>query len=314
MSESNMLDISKSTEAASSSFDNLQKSASDNMNQFSTAGSAAPGAKSDFLASNGLIAKFGFLILAIIVFLVLVNLGIRLLYYFINPKASKVKIINGMIDGNNLKVFTQDPATDSMIIYRSNDQTSGIEFSWSVWLMITGFPTETNTTAFFQPVFVKGGGTYNRAGVSAISNGPGVYISSGKIGSPNTIRILMDTVSEAASNSKLPSPEIIDISNVPINKWFSLIVRCQNKYLDAYINGIVVHRSNLLNVPLQNYNSVEVCGNGGFIGKLSDLTYFNRALNIIDINGIVYLGPDTKNADPSVGDYGGYYLSNLWYS
>ena len=124
----------------------------------------------------------------------------------------------------------------------------------------------------------------------------------------------MDTVSEASSNVKQPSPEIIDISNIPINKWFNLIVRCQNKYLDAYINGIVVHRSNLLNVPLQNYNSVEVCGNGGFVGKLADLTYYNRALNIIDINGIVHWGPDTKNANPTLGNYGGYYLSNMWYS
>jgi len=298
--------LASAQKSASESYNSVQS----NIDEFSKSTATAT-SDSGFLNANGLIAKFAFLVLAIIVFLFALNLGIRLIYYFMNPQSNTVYLINGMIDGTSGKVISQDPKVSSSVINRSNNQSTGIEFTWSVWLMLTGFPS--NSTRAFTPIFVKGGGTYNSAGVSSISNGPGVYFSTGTTSTPNTIRILMDTVSTTAANKVAPSPDSIDISNIPINKWFHLAVRCQNKYLDVYMNGIVTYRKDLNNIPLQNYNNVDVCQNGGFIGKLADLVYYNRALNIIDINSIVYSGPNTKNAEPSKGLYGGSYLSTLWY-
>lgn len=295
--------LASAQKSATESYANVQS----NMDDFSKSAATAT-SDSGFLDANGLIAKFAFLVLAIIVFLVALNLGIRLIYYFMNPQSSYVYLIKGMKDGTRGTTISQDPSISTSIVNRSNNQTSGIEFTWSVWLMLTGF--QINTTTAYQPIFVKGGGTYNSAGVSAISNGPGVYFSTGK---KNSIRILMDTVSTTTANEVAPSPNIIDIPNIPINKWFHLAVRCQNKYLDVYMNGIVAYRKDLNNIPLQNYNNVEVCQNGGFIGKISNLVYYNRSLNIIDINSIVYTGPDTTNAEPDIGVYGGEYLSTLWY-
>jgi hypothetical protein len=123
----------------------------------------------------------------------------------------------------------------------------------------------------------------------------------------------MDTVSRPSVNENTPSTEIIDVPNIPLKKWFHLAIRCQNKYIDVYINGLVVKRTNLVNVPLQNYDNIQVCGNGGYNGKLSNLIYHSRALNIVDINGTVSSGPNTKNADPGLGQYGTNYLSTLWY-
>ena len=314
---------------ASETLSNVQKSTTDNYNslqnkidEFSSA-AAAPGGDSSFFSANGLIAKFAFLVLAIIIFLIALNLGIRIIYYFMNPSSTSIYLVNGMIDGNNFTVISQNPNQSSnKLIMRSNNQKTGIEFSWSVWLRLDGFPSSNSissstTTVQYMPIFVKGGGTYNSTGVSAISNGPGIYFSSGVNGSSpnpaNSLHIMMDTVSNSSSQRASPTPEIIDISNIPIKKWFHLTVRCQNKYLDVYINGIVVFRTNLNNVPLQNYNNVEVCGNGGYSGKLSNLIYYNRALNIVDINGLVASGPNTTNAVPNQGAYGSDYLSTLWY-
>jgi hypothetical protein len=310
------------TKNASDGLSSLQKSVTDTysdtqtkINEFSSS-AAAPGGESSFLNANGLIAKFAFLILIIIIFLIALNLGIRLIYYFMNPGSKWIYLLKGMIDGNNFTVISQDPNANTNIVTRSNNQTTGIEFTWAVWLKLDGFPTTTSgTTQAYQPIFVKGGGQYNSKGVSAISNGPGVYFATGLNGStPNTMRIMMDTVSNSSSQQNIPSPEIIDISNIPVKKWFHVAIRCQNKYLDVYVNGIVVYRSDLNNVPLQNYNNVEIGGNGGFIGKIADLLYYNRALNTIDINGLVSGGPNTTNASPSQGVYGGDYLSTLWYT
>jgi len=307
---------SELAKSAGDTIGNIQKSAQESINnvqssvnEFSTSTSTAA-ANSGFFTANGLIAKFAFLILVIIVFLILLNLGIHLIYYFTTSSSNSVYLINGMIDGNSFKIISQDPSVSKQIVSRSTDQVTGIEFTWSVWLKLDGFPANTMTTDY-QPIFVKGGGRYNAKGVSAISNGPGVYFSTGKSAgsTKNSIHILMDTISNSESSS-----QVIDITNIPITKWFHLCIRCENKYLDVYINGIVKYRLQLNTVPLQNYDSVEVCGNGGYNGKLSNLTYYNRALNIVDINGLVSNGPNTANADASKGNYGGEYLSTLWYS
>jgi hypothetical protein len=293
----------------SDSLKSTQNSVSQQMNQYSSPPKGATdAASSGFFTSNGIIAKFVFLILVIIVFLVALNLGIRLVSYFLTAKNNTVTIINGMIDGNSSKIIQQNPKVDSsVIIRRSNNQTTGIEFSWSVWLRLDGFPTGT---VKYQPIFVQGDSTYNSDNISTMSNGPGVYFSGSN---PNSIRVMMDTQSLPSSYEKTPSTEIIDLPNIPIKKWFHLLIRCQNKYLDVYINGLIVYRTNLANVPLQNYDNIRVCPNGGFIGKLSNLIYYDRALNIIDINSIVSAGPNTSNADSAIGNYGTTYLSTLWY-
>jgi len=312
------------TKSAGDTFNSLQKSTTETLNsvqsQISEFSSTTTDtvAKTGFLDANGLIAKFGFLILVIIIFLIMLNLGIRLIYYFTTPTSNWVYLIKGMIDGNNYRIISQDPAVTKDIVSRSNNQTTGIEFTWAVWLRLDGFPPPS-VVATHQPIFVKGGPGYNKmTGIMTVSNGPGVYFVNGVknegfntgLTTQNTIEIIMDTV----SNVDKANTQTIRINNVPIQKWFHLCIRCENKYLDVYMNGIVSYRLALNNVPLQNYNNVEVCGNGGYNGKLSNLLYYNRALNIVDINGLVSSGPNTTNADANKGVYGGDYLSSLWYT
>ena len=273
-----------------------QKNVNEKLNEFSnTANAGITGTTTtSFADSNGIIAKFGFFILVIIFFLLALNLGIRLISYFMKP-SSKIFLIDGMIDGFNKKIITQSGADIKSLIRRSNNEKTGIEFTWAVWLSLNGFQTG-NLVNNNQCVFVKGDGK--------ISNAPGVYFTD----SSNVLKIVMDT------NAKTPSD--IVIPNIPINKWFHLTIRCQNKYLDVYINGLIVYRKNLENVPVQNYDDVIVCNDGGFTGKLSNLIYFNYSLNAVDINGLVNEGPNLKNVNNNANQsYGSQnYLSNLWYS
>lgn len=307
-----MLDnISQSTSNIAKSVEEQAKSLQENvtgkLNEFSNTTNAAVSGttSSGFADSNGIIAKFGFFILVIICFLIALNLGIRLISYFMSPSTS-VYIINGMIDGTSKKVISQDPKEkESKLIRRSNNEITGIEFSWSVWLKIDGFSstTATSSTPQYQNVFVKGDGI--------MTNAPGLYVTD----SSNSLRIMMDTSSKYAVNHTTPSTEIIDVPNIPIKKWFHLVIRCQNKYLDVYVNGSVFYRTNLINVPLQNYDNVIVCNGGGFIGKLSNLIYYDRSLNSVDITGLAYSGPNLTSADnDNQGLTTGYnYLSTLWY-
>lgn len=305
----------------SSTFSNLQKSVTDKINQFSTVSpgattSATTGATttSTFDSLNGILAKFAFFILVVVVFMILLNLGINLISYFGKPSTT-VYLINGMISGNNKKIIVQDPNKNSKeVVRRSNNKENGLEFTWALWLLIND---ASNSSPKFQPIFVKGGGTYNTDNISSISNGPGLYVHRGTSNDPNKIRIMMDTLTTYTStlSQDINNTEIIDISNIPLKKWFHLVVRCENKYLDIYMNGLVVTRRDLRNVPLQNYDDIRICDSGGFNGNLSNLIYYSYALNAVDINNLAIAGPNTKNLDdtPSTS-YGSSYLSTNWYA
>lgn len=295
-------------------FTNMQKNITDKINEFSTVSPGTSGTSS-FDSLNGILAKFSFFVLVVIVFMILLNLGIQLISYFGKPSTT-IYLINGMISGNNKNIIIQDPNKNNKeIIRRSNNKENGIEFTWSVWLLIND---ASNSSQKFQPIFVKGGGTYNTDNISAISNGPGVYLNRGTAVNPNSLRIMMDTLTTYTSSlnqNTNTNIEIIDISNIPLKKWFHLAIRCENKYLDVYINGIVVIRRNLMNVPLQNYDDVRICDSGGFNGNLSNLFYYSYSLNAIDINSLALAGPNTTNLDKIPNSsYGASYLSTMWYT
>jgi hypothetical protein len=285
-----------------STVDNASNALSGTFNEFSSQASAAAGATTDFLTANTIIAKFAFILLVLVVFLILFNLGVSIVGYFSEPSPDPY-IINGMIDGNVSKVVPQDPKqTNAIPIYRSNDQSKGMEFTWSSWLYLSDLGKEAGK---YQHVFSKGDGNIDsNTNLSTVNNGPGLYISP----MDNKLHIIMNTVSSTDPNTT------IDIDNIPIQKWFHVALRLQNTVLDVYVNGVVVNRLLLNNTPKQNYGNVYVCQNGGFSGKLSNLRYYSRALNVFEINNIVSSGPNMKVAS-DMKPIGGFdYLSSRWYA
>jgi len=281
------------------------KSIQNTLSEFGSS-SAAAGASSEFLQSNSIIAKFAFLILVLIAFLFLANLGILLIGYFTKPSGSPF-LVKGTASAASEVVISQDPKNkQSVAILRSSNQNTGIEFTWSIWIYILDIDATAGPQ--YQHVFNKGDANYDSTGVASVNNAPGLYIDAKN----NKLRIMMNTVSNT------DPVETLDVSNLPLRKWFHCAIRLQNKVLDVYINGVISGRLMLQNVPKQNYDDVNICKNNNFSGNYADLQYYDRALSVFEINNIVIWGRNTSAAGSGVGssDATGfpYYLSYDWYS
>lgn len=261
-------------------------------------------AGTDFLSANGLLAKFVFIVLVLVAFMILMKVGISVLGYMLGPWANPY-LIKGSLGGSTGASIKQNPRDEnSAIIMRSNDRNKGIEFTWSVWLFIN----QENDVSKPKNIFVKGDDQFTN-GINLL-NGPGLYLADDTDKSPGTykLEVKIDTMNDT---------ETAEIHGVPINKWFHVAIRMQNKVMDTYVNGVVTDRVNLPSIPKQNFNNVTIHGNGGYSGSTSNLRYYNYALNVFEINNIVMFGPDLSPSSLSAdskalsGNYS--FLASSWY-
>ena len=298
--------IQSGIQAVGEGYDQAKENLTSKFDEFSTEAAVGVGATTGFLYSNTIIAKFAFIILVLIVFLFLMNLGISMISYFTRPSGSPY-IINGMIDGTNDMIVSQDPKnTESKPIYKSNNESEGLEFTWSSWIYIDDL---NKNDSKYQHIFSKGDGGFDPVtNIASVNNAPGMYISP----MTNKLHIIMDSVK--AHDSSTSNPNIIDIDNVPLKKWVHIAIRAMNTKIDVYVNGIIASRLEMLDTPKQNYGDIYISQNGGFMGKLSALRYYNRALNIFEINHIVSSGPNLSVVNNMGAQKGFKYLSNYWYS
>lgn len=272
-------------------------------------------ASSDFLNSNSIIAKFGFLLLVLIVFLALLRIGTAIIAYALSPPKQPY-LVKGLLRGSIPVAIRQDPADPkSPVVYRSNNKDGGIEFTWSSWLLINSLSTTPN---LHQHIFNKGNNVYfstsNNNGIATVNNSPGLYIDVDSAGKPtNQLLFRMDVVSDGAATLV---PKDIKIANIPLNKWFHVAFRLKDYSLDCYVNGVLAQSVNFGDkVPKQNYDDVYVGQNGGFNGSISNLRYYDYALSAFDINTLVNYGPNLTPSSldqkpNSIFDY----LGIGWYS
>lgn len=246
------------------------------------------------LESNSIFAKIVFLILIIFVFLILLRIGTYIIMYFFKPEVSP-HLIDGMVDAQQMLIFKQN-SSSSDVIYRSENATEGIEFTWSIWLNIH----KLDNASVYQHIFHKGNSNLAENGLNFPNNAPGLYIKP----DTNELVVIMNTFNVIN--------EEIDIPNIPLNKWINVIIRCRENILDVYINGTITRSINLSGVPKQNYGDVYVAQNGGFQGNISNLWYYNYALGTAEIQNIVTRGPNTYMVGPSTSNNADY-LSLRWF-
>lgn len=281
--------------------DNVKESVSSSLNQFSS--QASVNADQSFLNSNSIIAKFAFVIFAVIVFIVLLYLGTKLVFYLYSPSLSPY-IVRGVLAGNsNLTIYTtRDNDTENVPIKRSNNQTGGLEYTWSVWLYYNTINKDT-TSANLEHIFNKGKADHNVSTHISTINTPGMYFG--------------------LSSSKIPALIIknkdlsdVSINSIPIKKWFHVALRVQNTVQDIYINGTIANRLVFTKVPDQTNNDILIGQSGGFSGNISDLRYYSYALNVFDINNILLFGPNLSPSElnPDANNANISYLSSNWYS
>ena len=263
------------------------------------------GSKS-FLDSNSYVAKTAFLILTVIVFVYLLRTCVAIMGFLFSPNSSPY-LVDGLIDGKvgNLRI-PQDPSqANAVTIIRSKNDEGGIGITWSVWLYIKQNSVAPNQDGKWLHVFNKGSRDELKSdtkGIMSPNNGPGLYLKYDY----SAIRVVMSTFNNPNTS--------VDVENIPINKWFNVIIRVENTVLDVFINGDLAQRLPLNSVPFQNYADVNVAINGGFNGVISSLRYYNVALGTRAIADIVNEGPKlnvlgASGGAPGVMDY----LSMRWF-
>jgi len=317
-------DLSKMTEGITDMANKASESATNAANEVSNAAtSAASSTSGAFSNSNSNFAKAGFVIFIVVAFIVLLQVGTNLVSSFITPSCNK--LILGMVSGSNGSItIPQDPnIKNAKTVYRSQNQSGGVEFTWAVWLYFDNGTLSLNKGQYCH-VFSKGDQTSTNAGATpslanAIStasaslpymiNAPGVYIA------PDTNRLYI------VMNTYESINEHVEIDEIPLNKWFHLILRCTNRQFDVFINGVVTKSMELKGLPKQNYGDVYIGLNNGFLGNLSNLWYYNYALGTKEIFDLLRSGPNTSNADAAMNaisqTFNSYnilnYLSLRWY-
>lgn len=270
-------------------------------NPFSDTAGRGSGVK-DFLNSSSLIARFSFVMLVLLVFIIVLKILMTILKRILTHINNNPILIDGMIDAKTSVIIPQNPSSNgSITINRSINTPSGIEFTWSVWIFIN----EITNDGMYKHIFSKGNNLeVTKNGLYFPNNAPGMYIS------PNTnnLFILMNTYDNIQ--------EEITINNIPIGKWVNVILRCRNKTLDVYINGTITKSINLNGVPKQNYGDVFVAMNGGFNGNISDLRYYDYSIGLNEISGLSTMGPNLTISASAASSFllrSADYLSLRWY-
>jgi len=261
---------------------------------------------SEFLESNSYIARAAFILLVVFAFFVILRLVTGLINYFIGRSADPTKLIDGLIgDATQAQIFTQGGINT---IFRSNNESNGVEFTWAVSLYIKD--SDKINTPTYSHVFSKGSvptftvtSSDSRNTITTINQAPGLYLKN----SDNSLVVKMDTFNG--------TDEII-IHNIPHNKWLNVVIRCKNTLLDVYINGQIANSKTLSGVPKQNYGNVYASSSGGFAGSMSNLWYYKHALTINEIQALMKhsVNLELTNASGTVNSTKTDYLGFSWFT
>jgi len=229
--------------------------------------------------------------------------------------------------GSRMYTAIQNPTNPGAVtVNMSNNQRSGIEFSYSMFININS-DTFSSGSHFLRHILHKG---YNQ--VYPLF-GPGIFCW----GDKNTLRVYMNCYDTWNNYS--------DIDNIPVDKWFHLVVSCKGNKLYVYINGSLKTKMALSNntPPYQNYGNIymfsprkitlrknittsllndsefngtgslqQIVFDGSAKGLASRVAYFSYALTYTEIQALMNLGPSTvmTSSEMSMSPY----LSDSWWA
>lgn len=265
--------------------------------------SKAVGVVQEFMQANSAISKFVAVVLSILVFYILFNIGVYFMSQIFMP-AKDAKVVDGLIPSNTQIIVSSNPnITSSVPILRSVNQNQGLEFTWNFWYFIKDVTTLTGNGLIFS----KGNPQTSQTQFLGVC--PGAYIS--KLGDRVQMIIAMNTMLDPSLNNT--GIEQIVIKDIPLNKWVHASIRVQNLSVDVYVNGVMTHRRNLQTLPNQNYQDTYIGDKNGFNGFISSLHYYSRALNYDEIQNDYVKGPNMKLQGQSNQINYKDYLAMKWY-
>jgi hypothetical protein len=255
----------------------------------------------DFIQSNDMVSNVIFILVLLVVSIILFNIIMKTFLHYLLPTNSP-HLIDGMVDTKDSEVkIVQDPnISTSKTILMSNNEDKGLEFTWSFWIYIDELDYKRGE---LKNVFVKGDNIYKNSSdankyqeddyegdvddyvndeLNNNINSPGVYLTP----FDNKLLFVFNTFDSLI--------EKFEIGNIPMNKWVNVVIRCENKTIDVFLNSTFTKRHVLTSLPKQNYNNVYIGKNGGFAGFVSDLWYFNHSLGTQEISKLYKNGASTN--------------------
>jgi hypothetical protein len=225
---------------------------------------------------------------------------------------------------NSRQLVPQERSGDYPLIYNSENEVNGMEFSYSMYLFISPDTFESTVATAckgkkdqdatrLKHIFHKG----SKDSFPLLA--PGLFCD----GSKNTLRLYM--------NSTTAWDNYVEIPNVPIGKWFHLVIIQKGKYLDVYVNGNVTVRHQFDTVPKLNYGhvymlypitfpksagdrklSIPFTVDGPIKGMVSRVKYYAYALNYSQIDGLYREGPSKVIVSNSFSEQPPYFHDDWW--
>ena len=264
----------------------------------------------DFMQANSAISKFVAVVISILVFYMLFNLGIYIMSRFLMP-TTDAKVLDGLLPSNKPLIVSADPnIKDSIPILRSVNQGQGLEFTWDFWFFIN----DVTPVNGYGLIFSKGlsQSTLPLVNTSLLGVCPGAYITKDDNSHVQLVVGMSTLVDPAMNNSGL---EQLTIKDIPMNKWVHCAIRVQNLSVDIYINGVLAQRKNLQTLPQQNYYDTYIGAKDSFDGYISSLNYYAYALNYDQIQADYVKGPNMKLIGQNTQiNYKDYLAMNWYYS
>jgi hypothetical protein len=269
--------------------------------------------------------------LAIVVILYIVMSVLDYIYRsYLTMWSNRVELFpNTYASGSKMFTAIQNPSNPiSKTVYFSNNQRSGIEFSYAMFVYISS-PTYASGNAQLYHIMHKG---YAKPYPLM---GPGIFAW----GDKNTIRVYMNCYSTWNN--------YVDIDNIPVDKWFHIVVSCKGNTTYVYINGNLKSKLNMVGntPPYQNYGNVYLFSSrtqqihsmktksitndshlspndgselknllfaGSASGMVSRVTYFTYALSYTEIQALMAVGPSKQIEGPNMSLTP--YLSDTWWT
>ncbi len=132
-------------------------------------------------------------------------------------------------------------------------------------------------------------------------------------------------------NSQTAWGNYVDIPNMPVGKWFHMVISLKGQFMDVYINGNVIQRHRFDSVPKINYGPVYVLQDlyfpqsgtvpqnlngfmvsGAMKGMISRVKYYSFALNFSQIDRLYREEPSKKIVSPSYNFKPPYMHDDWW--
>ena len=215
-------------------------------------------------------------------------------------------------DGQIILQQDTNKYTNAQPILPSDNERTGIEFSYSFYLLVNQLTFEGQDT--LHNVFYKG---YPNNPWPLQS--PGVYIR----GNVNTMRILLNSYNNIFN--------YVDIENIPVGKWFHVVLNFQKLALEVHVNGRLAKKLPFSDsLPYINYENItifstivstknmptstpsSVAFNGAINGKISNFVYTRYALSYNEIQTLYKQPPSQVTTTPVVSETPPYFADSWW--